>query len=591
MENAKIRNYTNLRGVDYSNRDVKTYRSPNCINMWKVNDVIETRPGMTLMADFGLQIYGFYFFDIDVSGTITTKVIVHAGTKLFQWDNYPTVPILTGDDATVTTLFTGMNLVESQAFVFNNIFFIKDGINYLEYDGSTCEAVVGTIPITANSRTPDGETITDDDDLILQDVNLLQAKRYNQFIGDGTSTEYYLDTTGLDSASVYLMTATVNGSTLIENIDFTVNRTTGVVTFNTAPAAPSDDGDSNVIITLSKTVSGYADRIKKCTLASSFDSRIFFAGNQDYPSTLFHSELEDPRYVRDTAYYEEGLDFAEIKALVPGNSAIWVFKEPSQNNTTVFYHKPTIDYTYGKIYPKEVSKISTGCVSTGVNFGDDIVFFSNFGMEAINGDLDSELLLSHRSTLVDKKITAETNYDKLKIAEYKNYLMCLVDNNIYLVDRQQTYTNEESSQTEYEWYYWEMPNEITYIKELKNEVYMGNADGKIYKLDGTTDNGVAITSKWTTPSDDFDTASLLKTSNKRGGVANVKIVTDGTITVKASIDGEDFTTIGTYSVANGYIVYNIKKKKWKEIQIEFSSSNFGLYDATLQAFLGGYCKR
>ena len=114
--------------------------------------------------------------------------------------------------------------------------------------------LLGTIPITANSRTPEGETITDDDDLILQDVNLLQAKRYNQFIGDGTSTEYYLDTTGLDSASVYLMTATVNGSTLIENIDFTVNRTTGVVTFNTAPAAPSDDGDSNVIITLSKTV-------------------------------------------------------------------------------------------------------------------------------------------------------------------------------------------------------------------------------------------------------------------------------------------------------------------------------------------------
>ena len=120
MENAKI-NYTNLRGVDYSNRDVKTYRSPNCINMWKVNDVIETRPGMTLMADFGLQIYGFYFFDIDVSGTITTKVIVHAGTKLFQWDNYPTVPILTGDDA--TTLPTGMNLVNRS---FNNILYKRE---------------------------------------------------------------------------------------------------------------------------------------------------------------------------------------------------------------------------------------------------------------------------------------------------------------------------------------------------------------------------------------------------------------------------------------------------------------------------------
>ena len=34
---ADARKYTNLRGVDYSNRDVKIYRSPNCI-IWKGND-------------------------------------------------------------------------------------------------------------------------------------------------------------------------------------------------------------------------------------------------------------------------------------------------------------------------------------------------------------------------------------------------------------------------------------------------------------------------------------------------------------------------------------------------------------------------
>lgn len=591
MADAQIRKYTNLRGVDYSNRDVKIYRSPSCINMWKVNDCIETRPGMTLLADFGLQIYGFYLYDIDVAGTITTKAIVHAGTKLYQWNNYPSTPVLTGDEATVTTLFTGMNLRESQAFVWNNIFFIKDGINYLEYNGTTCSEVVGTIPTTATGRTPFGETISDDSDLILQDVNLLQPKRKNSFVADGTSTVYYLDTRGLDAASVYLMSAVVNGLTLIENIDFTVDRTNGTVTFTTAPAKPSTDGEANVIITLSKTVSGYADRIKKCTLLCSFDSRMFFAGNQDYPNTLFHSELEDPRYIRDTAYYEEGLDLSPIKALVPGNNAIWVFKEPSQNNTTVFYHTPTIDSTYGKIYPKQVSKVSNGCVSTGINFGDDIVFFSNNGMEAINGDINSELLLTHRSTLVDKKLVNETNYNSLKIAEYNNYLMCLVDGKIYLADRQQTYTNEENAQIEYEWYYWELPNTITYIKELKNNVYFGNASGKIYKMYGTTDNTVAISSKWTTAKDNFGTSSLLKTTNKRGGVANVKIITNGTIDIKASADGETFTTIGNYSVSKGYIVYNIKKKKFKEIQIEFSSSNFGLYEATLQAFMGGYCKR
>ena len=71
----------------------------------------------------------------------------------------------------------------------------------------------------------------------------------------------------------------------------------------------------------------------------------------------------------------------------------------------------------------------------------------------------------------------------------------------------------------------------------------------------------------------------------------LKTVANGTIDVKASADGETFTTIGNYSVTKGYIVYNIKKKKFKELQIEFSSSNFGLYEANLQAFMGGYCKR
>ena len=47
--------------------------------------------------------------------------------------------------------------------------------------------------------------------------------------------------------------------------------------------------------------------------------------------------------------------------------------------------------------------------------------------------------------------------------------MCLVDNNIYLVDRQQTYTNEESSQTEYEWYYWESLNHLYKIWESRWE--------------------------------------------------------------------------------------------------------------------------
>lgn len=587
MQRPKTRKYGNFRGVDFFNSEIKLYRSPNCLNMWKNYDtgIIETRPGVSLIGEFGLQINGLFFYDIVVAGTKTTKVIVHAGTKLYTWDNFPTLPTIK------TEIYTGMNVRESQAFIWNNIFFIKDGINYLEYDGVDVKKVVGTIPITAREVTPLGEPVNDDNDTIYQYVNILQPKRINGFVGDGEATEYYLNARDLDPSSTFVMTATVNGITQIEGMDFTVDREKGKVTFFTTPSVPLQPGESNVFITFSKTITGSEDKILKSTILTGFDKRIFFSGNQDYPNTLFHSELDDPRYVRDTAYYTEGLDLSPIKAIVGGNDVLWVFKEPNQSNTTIFYHVPTIDNQYGKVYPSQQANISNGCVSTGINFNDDIVFFSNKGLEAINGAINSEKLLSHRSTLVDSKMTVESNYTSLKLAEYKGYLVCLINGKVYLADSRQVFTNELTGEIEYEWYYWELPNAITYLKEYNNSLFLGNATGNIYELDGDTDNGVDINSKWRLPHDNFGSDTVLKSTNKRGGVADVKPIENGKITVKCKTDNDEWKTVGTYDASKGYIVYSIKEKKFKDIQIEFSSKKMGIISATLEAYDGSYVKR
>ena len=47
-----------------------------------------------------------------------------------------------------------------------------------------------------------------------------------------------------------------------------------------------------------------------------FDHRIFFSGNQNYPSTLFHSQLDDPNYCSDLNYYIDGMDTAAIKSVI-----------------------------------------------------------------------------------------------------------------------------------------------------------------------------------------------------------------------------------------------------------------------------------
>jgi len=575
------RNYGPFRGVDFSNNDVLLSRSPNALNMWKnyqESECIETRPGMKLLNTFNGPIYGLFFYTIQNY----THVLVHVGTKMYEWDNYPNIP------ATTTELYTGLNPKESRSFVYDNVFFFMDGINYLEYDGRLMKKVEGTIPFTSYYKNPDGSTTIDEDtdtDLVYQPVNVLTSLRKNMFIGDGKSIRYQLDAKGLDPTSTYLMRANVGGQEQTENIHFTVNRVAGVVTFSNAPTK-----DSEVIITYSKTTQGYKNRILNCNLSVEFDNRIFFSGNKDYPNAVFHCELNDPRYVRDTAYYECGVDLALIKAIVPGDNVLWVFKEIHQNSSSVYYMTPTLDSTYGKIYPSVNGSVSLGCVSTGINFNDDIVYFSKRGLEGINGSLYSEQLISHRSSNVDSKMVYETDYTKVKLSEYNGYLLCLIDSKVYLADSRQKY-QDNAGKIQYEWYYWELPFEISFIKEYRQSLYLGNKNGELFILEGTKDNEQEIKSFWTTAKDDFGASGYTKTTNKRGNVADLKVLNNDDIHVDTIVDGI-LKEKKVFNDSKGYIAYRIKDKKFKDIQLKFSSNKpFGLFSCTLQGFIAGYIKR
>lgn len=576
------RKYSNFRGVDFSKNDTNYYRSPDALNMWKTykdSECIETRPGMTLLETFDNEIFGFFFYTINDY----THVLIHCGTKMLEWTNYPLTPKITKE------IYNGLNPKQSRSFVYDNIFFFMDGINYLEFNGDTMKKVEGTIPITSYMKNPDGSTTIDsetDSDLVYQPVNVLTNLRKNAFIGDGESANYQLDTNNLDSATIYLVQASIDDVIKTENIDFTVDREKGVVTFNVVPAK-----ESKVIITFSKTTQGYKERILNCTLNCEFDNRIFFSGNADYPNAVFHCELNDPRYVRDTAYYECGLDLANIKAIIPGNNVLWVIKEINQNSSSVYYMSPTLDSTYGKIYPSVNGSVALGCISCGINFNDDIVYFSKNGLEAISSSsMYSEQILQHRSSLVDTKMIHEANYMNAKLVEYNGYLVCLIGSKAYLADGRAKY-QDSSGNIQYEWFYWQLPNNITYAREYRGDLYLGNASGQLFKLVGTTDNGENITSYWVTYKDDFGYPSYTKITNKRGNVADLKPMNNDSIKVSTIVDGVEKEKV-ILSDEKGYIPYRIKDKKFKNIQLKFSSNKaFGLYQATLQGFVAGYIKR
>ena len=65
------------------------------------------------------------------------------------------------------------------------------------------------------------------------------------------------------------------------------------------------------------------------------------------------------------------------------------------------------------------------------------------------------------------------------------------------------------------------------------------------------------------------------------------------VAVHTQIDNKGFNLIDTYSVeGKGYVVCRIKEKKWKSIQMKFSSTKpFKLYSSTLESYVGSYVKR
>ena len=616
--------YSNFRGVDFRGDEINLTRSPDALNMWKdykKTESISTRPAMdTLWSSETETVWGLYFFN--------GKLIIHIGTRLVErtiTDN--------PNDSERRELGVTVANGKSEAFIFNNNWFFKDGTNYLQYDGTNkkddsgnelkdekgnpipnINEVEGYVPTTYINRRVSKDGIPGSGGETYQDVNLLSLYRWNTFTWDGDkdAIECHLDSP--DAVEVSEFKLLKDGAWIdVAKTLYQLDTTSGIVKLLGISLDSTNIPSGVECIKIKfkvKDADKLRDKINKCTLLQVFDNRVFFSGNPDFPNMLWHSSLNDPTYCSDLDYYNEGLDTAAVKGMVAGNDALWVFKEPSQANTTAFYHRPISDAEYGKIYPNSHSSISTGCVGKAINFNDDIVFFSDRGMEGVSQDITTEQFLAHRSSLVDRKLIAEPDYANMILEEWEGYLLVIIGNKIYLADSRAMFQNVDHN--EYEWFYWKMPYEITCAKVNKGVLWLGSNNGLHRITDGTNDVVIEVDSKgkyqpidkdiesyWVTPKDKFNHPQYLKTTNKRG----CTVEATGRISVYAKTEkNEGFTEdtfVGIYpdaadenAVVEDAFVSRIKRKKFKDIQLKFASDKpFRLETVTLECFIGGYIKR
>ena len=565
--------YSGFRGVDFRGEEINLHRSPDSLNVWKdyrETESIRTRPGLESNTSFTDTVYGVFFYK--------DLMLVHSGSKLYKIVN-----------GVKSIIYKELNEVVSNSFIYDDVWYFKDGKHYLKYDGTTISEVVADayIPTTTIARKPMGGGTK------YEDVNMLSEYRKNSFLADGASFSFFLDVMNIDEDGEddVVVTYTNTDDTNIEKdendvvatSEYEVDYAEGKITFkNYAPNAPMTDGQDNVIVKFKKAVPKYKEAILNCSMLQVFDNRVFFSGNPDHPNMVWNSSLNDPSYISDLDYYKEGMDSAAVKGLVAGNNALWVFREPSDANTTVFYHTPTLDEEYGKVYPSSHSSITTGCIGKAINFNDDIVFFSERGMEGISGDITTEQLVAHRSSVVDRKMIAEPKYKDMVLAEWEGYLLVFIGKNVYLADSRAIFQNE--NHMEYEWFYWQIEQAVTCATVKDGVLYIGTTRG----ICTLTDTEANIESYWVTPLDKFKYPHKLKTTNKRGCVAEAT----GDISVYAKVEDTGFELIGTYNDVTDYFVSRIKRKKFKDIQLKFySNTRFSLETVTLECFIGGYIKR
>lgn len=429
--------------------------------------------------------------------------------RIFLFHHSTNLYTLNLETGAYTLIYSSMNNAQSQAFTFDDVFYILDGANYLKYNGTAVSKVADSayIPTIAIGTPPSGGGT------IFEQVNLLTPAFKQSFVGDGTSVDFQLGLTGLDATTI---TAEVDGVTITEGSGLTANRTTGKITFSSAPSSSTLD---NVVITAHKTISDNANKINKCSFyvifGGSTDTRVWVSGNPDYPNMDFNSGLLDPTYFPELGYTTVGLDSEPITGYAKQYSSLIVFKKHSAYLRRANITESGVSFPLIRLNDK-VGAIANGTIQLIENTP---VFLDQNGVYRVVGtNIDSEKNVEHLSDNIDKNINPlgatgllETDIEKCKSVDF---------------DAKYWLFNSESGVAfvyDYRYRQWFKIDShyVGAVAIFNNELYFGDSrKGVIYKratlgeVTAYNYDGEAINAYWRSKVMDLSTSSYIKRVNK-----------------------------------------------------------------------------
>jgi hypothetical protein len=614
--------YKGFGGVDFSvdSSLVDKNRSPWAPNM--IADVGEGMPekrvGWRTLFKVDAPIHGIFAAEF----MSARHLLVHGGTKMYL------APAAAGDEPKL--LREGLKQSKSAALLLGGKLWIVTGGEYLVYDGVELKPVseAAYIPTTVIGRAPTGGGV------FFEAINLLSPWRKNEFIPNGTATVYQLDATGLDAAAV---SVTIRGTPMSEGAGFTVDRGTGRVTFNSAPAAPVAGQEGEVVVTFAKTVAGYVDKINKCNIISSYGrgspDRVVLAGNPDSPNLDWISGFNDPSYVPDLSYTAVGGPATAILGYAAIGEYLAIIKESSFQSSfqdaTVFMRWAALDSNGEVVFPLRQSIANVGAVSRDCigYLNDEPLFLSPGGVVAITSNIvTAERMLQNRSYYLDGQLSKEEGLSQATAVTWRGYYTIAVNNRCYILDgRKRSYRERAGGEYIYEGYHWQDVPVRCWCNIRsgdEEDLFFGTAEGTVCRFNSDlppwqryNDDGRPIFAAWASLADDDGDATREKTLLKKGAAVTLKPYRRSSAHVCFRTDRDCLGREVRYETADIFdwedidfarftfisndgpreVFFRAKVKKYKRLQIiifnDGLDEGFGVLGITKHYVVGNFAKQ
>ena len=656
-----------FRGVDLTSveSEVDKKRSPDSINMISTkNGLIEKRGGLSLYVDTpytniksiyrfhmvakGNYMGNYYQHDIDID-------FIHAGTTIYwskfsQYESYYwdviyveysysrelrtlsiTDPLECNDVYYIPLKVENLgDSVLQKIYFFGNGFdcIIKvevsllDGNVYVSADEVISHAY---IPTTVIARKPTGGGSS------YEDISHLTWCRKNSFSGTAGTTTYQLDAKSLMAINnrystpfdgrvqAQILQSDGSLSTITEGSGLTVNRTTGVVTFSTAPGVSPVTGEDNVIITFAKNNwSGSYNLRDNIAGSETYYGSIFglsstyaFFGMNGQNNYLFASYENVDRYINLDTIYAPTLGYSYIgtnKTRIKGysnmGSYLIIHKEESDEEPTIYLRSISLDERDDVVFPINNGTKGIGAIAkkSFQYLKGQPLFLSDDGVyivESTNISYEQTIKkVSHYITNELKKVPRYLLQNAISsIYDEKYFLLInsfgtspnITPTRVYVADfKQSSYTKDSSDRNQFEWYVWEFPMQVLSMKVVENsftgdkKLFFTLSNGDILEYNTnvfvdyiSSSTSVNVSAYWTTPVSFFNETTYKK--SLKNVWIKLKRYAESGVDVSYRANGE-VKNIGYKSITNAdttpeVIVTNRVEKQFMSIQLIFANYN------------------